>query len=173
MTSTGNNVFRDAFHGVMTVVTAREINPAPLRFTANFHSSDSLDPAMFLVCLGRWLSGYEVFAACTHFEASVLAKGQEGVSNVFSGFTENRLGWIAHSSLANGMPGMDGASVHFSCRRTRSIPAADQTVLLGQITEWIFETPAIAALCRRFALVYSAGEFPFMSAMTRSETGTS
>ncbi|MYA87616.1 MAG: flavin reductase family protein [Boseongicola sp. SB0662_bin_57] len=137
MTTTGPSALRDAFGGFMTgvtVVTTRNPGGAPLGFTANSFSSVSLDPPMLLVCLGRSLSSHNIFATCTHFAVSVLAEGQEDVSNVFASFKGDRFARIAHGSDANGIPVIDNAVSQFSCRRTQSIPAGDHTILLGQIT---------------------------------------
>ena len=137
MTPANPSALRDAFGGFMTgvtVVTTREPNRAPLGFTANSFSSVSLDPPMLLVCVGRSLSSHDIFANCAHFAVSVLAEGQEGVSNVFASFKGDRFAQIAHGSDTNGIPVIDGAVAQFSCRRAQSIPAGDHTILLGQIT---------------------------------------
>ncbi len=128
---------RDAFGGFMTgvtVVTTRAPGGAPVGFTANSFSSVSLDPPMLLVCSGRSLSSHDAFASCRHFAVSVLAEGQEDVSNVFAGFKGDRFARTAHSPDANGIPVIDGAVAQFSCRRAQSIPAGDHTILLGRIT---------------------------------------
>ncbi|MDE0347433.1 MAG: flavin reductase family protein [Boseongicola sp.] len=137
MTSTDPSALRDAFGGFMTgvtVVTTREPDGAALGFTANSFSSVSLDPPMLLVCSGRSLSSHDVFATCAHFAVSVLAEGQEDVSNVFASFKGDRFARIAHAPDANGIPVIDGAVAKFSCRRVRSIPGGDHTILLGEVT---------------------------------------
>lgn len=137
MTPTDCRDLRDAFGGFMTgvtVVTTREPDGAPLGFTANSFSSVSLDPPMLLVCSGRALSSHDIFVTCTHFAVSVLAEGQEDVSNVFASFKGDRFARIAHSLDTNGIPVIDGAVAKFSCRRVRSIPGGDHTILLGEVT---------------------------------------
>ena len=65
----------------VTVVTARTAGGEPVGFTANSFTSVSLDPPLLLVCPGRHLSSFPIFEAAPHFGISILAEGQEEVSN--------------------------------------------------------------------------------------------
>ena len=84
MTPPDPRALRDAFGSFMTgvtVVTALGPDGNPVGFTANSFSSVSLDPPLLLVCPGKFLSSFEVFANCTHFAVNILAEGQEAGAN--------------------------------------------------------------------------------------------
>ena len=73
-----------------TVVTARSVQGEPDGFTANSFTSVSLDPPLLPVCPGHCLSRFAVFETACSFGVSVLAKGQEEVSNLFASGTGDR-----------------------------------------------------------------------------------
>ena len=123
-----------AFITGVTVVTTRDSGGLPVGFTANSFSSVSLDPPLLLVCPGRFLSSFEVFSNCSHFSISVLAEGQEQVSNIFAGFKGDRFARISHEADANGVPVIAGAAASFSCATEQVIPAGDHCILIGRVT---------------------------------------
>lgn len=120
----------------VTIVTAQRPDGTPVGFTANSFSSVSLDPPLLLVCPGKFLSSYDVFASCTHFAVNILAEGQEEVSNTFASFKGDRFAQIAHKPDLNGVPLIDGAVAQFSCTTVQTIPAGDHCVLIGQVTDF-------------------------------------
>lgn len=127
---------RQAFGRFMTgvtVVTARAGDGAAVGFTANSFSSVSLDPPMLLVCPGRFLSSHDVFETCRHFAVSVLAEGQEEVSNTFAGFKGDRFARVEHRDDCHGVPVIGGAVAQFSCRTAQAIPAGDHSILIGEV----------------------------------------
>lgn len=129
---------RQAFGRFMTgvtVVTTRADDGAPVGFTANSFSSVSLAPPMLLVCPGRFLSSHDVFETCRHFAVSILAEGQEEVSNTFAGFKGDRFARVAHHEDCHGIPVIDGAVVLFSCRTAQVIPAGDHSILIGEVAQ--------------------------------------
>ena len=78
---------RGAFSRFMTgvtVVTSLTPKGEPVGFTANSFASVSLDPPLLLVCPGNHLSSFEVFQSATRFGVSILAEGQEEISNMFA-----------------------------------------------------------------------------------------
>ncbi|MBO9412696.1 MULTISPECIES: flavin reductase family protein [unclassified Ruegeria] len=130
---------RDAFGSFMTgvtVITARDAIGQPVGFTANSFSSVSLDPPLLLVCPGKFLSSYEVFAGCSHFAVNILAEGQQDVSNTFASYKGDRFAKVAHSTGAHDLPLIDGALAQFCCSTHQAIPAGDHTVLIGQVTDF-------------------------------------
>lgn len=122
-----------AFITGVTVVTTRDADGSPVGFTANSFSSVSLEPPLLLVCPGRFLSSFEVFRNCSHFAVSVLAEGQEQVSNIFAGFKGDRFAQIPHEAGENGVPVISGAAASFSCTTEQVIPAGDHCILMGRV----------------------------------------
>ncbi|WP_425078158.1 flavin reductase family protein [Ruegeria denitrificans] len=117
----------------VTVVTTRNASGMALGFTANSFTSVSLDPPLLIVCPGKNLSSYGEFSACTHFTVSVLAEGQEDVSNTFASFKGDRFAKTDHSLDAREIPLITGAVATFSCRTHRVVEAGDHCVLIGQV----------------------------------------
>ena len=120
----------------VTVVTARTPSGEPVGFTANSFTSVSLDPPLLLVCPGRHLTSFEVFAEVGEFAVSVLAEGQEHVSNVFASTGAERFGQVAWREDARGVPLIDGACAWFGCRVHQRHAAGDHLILVGEIVEF-------------------------------------
>ena len=130
---------RKAFGSYMTgvtVVTARAADGTPVGFTANSFTSVSLDPPLLLVCPGSHLSSFETFRTCTHFAVSVLAEGQEDVSNTFGSSKGGRFDNVASTADANSVPLSDGAVAQFSCTAHSCTTAGDHIILVGQVTDF-------------------------------------
>lgn len=128
---------RAAFGSFMTgvtVVTALRADGTPVGFTANSFASVSLDPPLLLVCPGKFLSSYDSFASCSHFAVSILAEGQEDVSNTFASFKGDRFAKIDHRLDMHGVPLITGAAATFSCATHQILPAGDHCVVIGQVT---------------------------------------
>ena len=139
MTALDPRALRHAFGRFMTgvtVVTTRTLDGTPLGFTANSFSSVSLDPALLLVCPGRYLSCYQAFESCTHFAVNILSDGQEPVSNIFASGKGDRFAQVPHHLNAQGVPLLDGAIARFSCKTHQVFPAGDHAILMGEITEF-------------------------------------
>ncbi len=139
MTQIDPRALRGAFGSFMTgvtVVTALRPDGTAAGFTANSFSSVSLDPPLLLVCPGKFLSSYEVFANCTHFAVNVLAEGQEAISNTFASFKGDRFACVPHHADLHGVPLIDGAAVQFSCRTHRIVPAGDHCILIGEVADF-------------------------------------
>jgi flavin reductase (DIM6/NTAB) family NADH-FMN oxidoreductase RutF len=154
MTSLDPKALRTAFGRFMTgvtVVTTRSDQGEPLGFTANSFSSVSLDPPLLLVCPGKFLSSYDSFATCTYFAVSVLAEGQEDVSNTFASFKGDRFAKVAHQLDHNNVPVIEGAVAQFSCKTWQSIPAGDHQILIGQVQRF--------AQSDRAGLGYAGGQY--------------
>lgn len=139
MTTLDAHALRGAFGSFMTgvtVVTALDEEGQPVGFTANSFSSVSLDPPLLLVCPGKFLSSYEVFAKCSHFAINILAEGQESVSNTFASFKGDRFAQVVHHADLNGVPLIDGAVAQFSCRTHEIVQAGDHCILIGQVQDF-------------------------------------
>ncbi len=127
---------RDAFGAFptgVTVVTTRAPDGALFGFTANSFTSVSLEPPLLLVCPARRLSSFAAFERCRRFAVSVLAEGQEDVSNVFAGFKGDRFAQVAWRPDAFGAPLIEGAAAAFSCETAQVVPAGDHVILLGAV----------------------------------------
>ena len=140
MSAIDPRALRSAFGSFMTgvtVVTTRDAAGECFGFTANSFTSVSMDPPLLLVCPGRFLSSFVKFESCTHFAVSVLAEGQETVSNIFASFKGDRFAQVPTTPDCHGIPVMEGAAATFSCKTHQIIDAGDHIVLMGQVA--VFE----------------------------------
>lgn len=117
----------------VTVVTTLAEDGRMFGFTANSFTSVSLDPPLLLVCPGKNLSSANVFRHCARFGVSVLAEGQEDVSNTFAGFKGDRFAEVNWTSDAAGIPLVDGAAAQFSCIARQAVDAGDHIILVGEV----------------------------------------
>ncbi|MTJ03380.1 MAG: flavin reductase family protein [Sediminimonas qiaohouensis] len=170
MTAFDPRALRNAFGSFMTgvtVVTTRAPDGTPVGFTANSFCSVSLDPPLLLVCPGKFLSSFDAFHNAGQFAVSVLAEGQEDVSNTFASRKEDRFAATRHRLDRQGIPVIDGAVAQFSCAVRRAIPAGDHSILLGEVIDYDHAGGA--------GLGYGAGRYFSLGlereAGTRQETG--
>lgn len=136
MSVTNRKALRDAFGQFMTgvtVVTTRTDAGIPLGFTANSFTSVSLDPALLLVCPGKFLSSYDAFLTCKTFAISILAEGQESVSNTFAGSAGDRFASVITRDDCHSNPLVDGAVATFSCQTHQVLEAGDHAILIGEV----------------------------------------
>lgn len=117
----------------VTVVTARDARGEPAGFTANSFTSVSLDPPLLLVCPGRHLSSFAVFQSAPCFGVSILAEGQEVVSNLFAGRAGDRFARCGWEDGALGVPLISGRAAGFSCATHDRVEAGDHLILIGRI----------------------------------------
>lgn len=129
------NAFGSFLTGV-TVVTARTAKGEPVGFTANSFSSVSLDPPLLLVCPSKHLSSFAVFNTCSRFAISILAEGQQSVSNIFAASKEDRFSLVPWQDDAHDCPLIEGAAAHFSCATHDRMEAGDHLILIGRIDDF-------------------------------------
>ena len=136
MSNIDPRALREAFGRFMTgvtIVTTQTPEGVPVGFTANSFTSVSLDPPLLLVCPGRFLSCFDAVVGCQTFAVSILAEGQEAISNVFAGFKGDRFAEVKTHLDAHGVPLIEGAVATFSCTTHQVVDAGDHAILIGQV----------------------------------------
>jgi flavin reductase (DIM6/NTAB) family NADH-FMN oxidoreductase RutF len=127
---------RSAFSSFMTgvtVVTTLDDEGNPIGFTANSFTSVSLEPPLLLVCPGRHLSSYGIYKQAKRFVVSILAEGQESVSNTFASSKSDRFSQVEWTRDHAGFPVISGACAVFSCETFQAEEAGDHLILIGRI----------------------------------------
>ena len=138
MNSFDSHALRKAFGSFMTgvtVVTTRAADGEMVGFTANSFTSVSMDPPLLLVCPGRHISSYETFNKASHFSVSVLAEGQEQVSNTFASVSGERFAQVDWHKDKNQCALIEGAAATFSCKVHQRHIAGDHMVLIGEVLQ--------------------------------------
>jgi len=130
---------RNAFGAFMTgvtVVTTATGDGVPLGFTANSFASVSLEPPLLLVCPAKSLSCHGVFQDRDHFAVNILAEGQQTVSNLFAGPSEDRFAEVDWNRSDLGNPILSGVAASFDCTVHQRIEAGDHTILIGEVKDF-------------------------------------
>ncbi len=117
----------------VTVVTAHDVNGAPLGFTANSFTSVSLDPPLVLVCVANTSRNFETLVKATGFAVNILAEDQTNVSNTFARPVEDRFATVGWHKGPHGAPILDGVTAWFDCSMHKTVDAGDHTILIGQV----------------------------------------
>lgn len=117
----------------VTVVTTRDTEGAPVGFTANSFTSVSLDPPLLLVCPGKHLSRFDCFAHATHFGVSILAEGQQEISNLFASGKGDRFADCVWDAPVSDIPLIAGRAAGFTCEVAQQVPAGDHLIMIGRV----------------------------------------
>jgi flavin reductase (DIM6/NTAB) family NADH-FMN oxidoreductase RutF len=125
--------FRNAlgrFASGVTVITAHH-EDHPHGMTANAFVSVSLDPPLVLVSLDNRSYMHKILPAIGRYGVSVLAEGQEILSNHFAGRTVE--GLHLRFITREGVPLLDGAVAYFVVQVIDAHPAGDHTLYIGKV----------------------------------------
>lgn len=124
----------------VTVVTT-DVDGLLHGLTANAVSSVSLEPLLVLVCVDKGAVSHTQMESASHFGISILAEGQEEVSNTFA-----RTAPPAHAEAGMlrgvrvrragcGVPLIEGALGWLACEKHELVDAGDHTIFLGRVVE--------------------------------------
>lgn len=119
------------FASGVTVVTT-EGPEGPLGLTVTAFSSLSLDPPLVLVCIDRRSEAHAGFARGA-FAVSLLAEGQEAMSQRFASGGPAK---FAEGGLETGPSGLllvPGALAHLECRVHATFPGGDHLIYVGLV----------------------------------------
>jgi len=99
--------------------------------TANAFMSVSLDPPLVLVSLDNRSHMHRILPATGLFGVSVLAEGQEEISNHFAGRSVDglRFNFVSRRNV----PLLEGAVAYFVARVVNVHAAGDHTLYVGQV----------------------------------------
>jgi flavin reductase (DIM6/NTAB) family NADH-FMN oxidoreductase RutF len=121
------------FASGITVVTTRDAQARPLGLTVSAFCSVSLHPPLVLVCVDARSGTHKAFAESKVFGVSVLAEGQEAISERFA-----RAGGAKFKDfeLITGQSGaalVPGALAHIECTLAAEHAAGDHTIYVGKV----------------------------------------
>lgn len=118
------------FASGVTVITTR-FDDRPHGMTANAFLSVSLDPPLVLVSVDHRATMHRILRATGRYGVSVLAEGQENLSNHFAGRTIDGLHIRFVERL--GVPLLEGALAYFVVEATDAHNAGDHTLYIGRV----------------------------------------
>ncbi len=102
--------------------------------TASAVASLSLEPPLIVVCIDRTADIHPILDATRCFALSILAADQEHLSRRFAEDRADRFDSVGHIIGLDGLPLIDGALAHITCRKWGAFPGGDHTLFLGQVS---------------------------------------
>ncbi|MDP2315812.1 MAG: flavin reductase family protein [Pseudomonadota bacterium] len=134
--------FKDAlsrFASGVTVVTAEDTAgaaagavPEVVGITVSAFISVSIEPPLILVSIDKRAKSNEAIARAGRFAVSVLAAGQEAVSNYYAGWRQpDQVVELARPDM--GTPVVAGALAWIDCSVYQAVEAGDHTLYLGRV----------------------------------------
>ena len=121
----------------VTVVTAERAPGRAHGMTANSVTSVSLEPLLLLVCVDQRAHLLPMVKKQGRFGVSVLRENQVAISRYFAQTeesldTEGKLG-IRYRWSPSGIPLLEDALVHITCKVAASYVAGDHTIFIGEV----------------------------------------
>ncbi len=119
----------------VAIVTASHAGNAHGMTVSSF-TSVSLTPPQVLISLAQETRTHALVKRSRHFAVSILAAGQEEISNRFAGRIpdeQDRLAGLDTFSLVTGAPLLKDSIAQFDCRVIATFSAGTHTLFIGQV----------------------------------------
>ena len=104
--------------------------------TVSSFTSVSLSPPQVLISLAHSTRTYTLVKASRVFGVSLLAVGQEHISDLFAGRTkgtDDRLAGLETFTLVTGVPLLKEALAHYDCRVIATFTSGTHTIFIGGV----------------------------------------
>lgn len=126
--------FKDAlsrFASGVTIVTAESADEV-VGITVSAFISVSLEPPLVLVSIDKRAKAHDVLARSDRFAVSVLAAGQEAISNYYAGWkAPGQTVELARPDMA--IPVVPDALAWIDCSLHQAVEAGDHTLYIGRV----------------------------------------
>lgn len=120
------------FASGVTVVTTEQ-DSRLYGMTVSAFSSLSLDPRLVLVCIEKNVKTHDVIASAGRFGVSILADGQQEISNRFASRSDTKFEGVTVERRELGVPLIAGALCTLECRVHEQLPGGDHTIFIGEV----------------------------------------
>ena len=152
-----SDVFRDLlsrFPSGVTIATALDESGRPHGMTASAVAGLSLEPPLVLICVDRSADLHPILCDARSFALNVLAADQESFSRRFADDHPDRFAGIAHAPGLDGLPLIEGALAHITCRKWGQYFGGDHTIFVGQVSGGrIFDRPPLIHFRRGYTSI--------------------
>jgi flavin reductase (DIM6/NTAB) family NADH-FMN oxidoreductase RutF len=119
----------------VTIVTASHAGERHGMTVSSF-TSIALEPPMIIISLHTDSRTHNLIAQANAFAVTILADGQQDISNLFAGRLpdkEDRLAGVETETLATGAPFIKGGLAYLDCRVTQEIVVGTNTLFLAEV----------------------------------------
>lgn len=129
------------FASGVTIVTMQRDNSIH-GITVSAFMSVSLTPPLVQVCIDKNAKSHAKLAASKRYGVSILAKGQERISNHFAGFDDEL---EPSFDQLDAFPVIQGALGQMVCKTVNTVDAGDHTIFIGEIEhlDWSEQEPLV------------------------------
>lgn len=124
--------FAGQFPTGVAIVTLRDSRGRLHGATMNSVTSLSLDPPLFLICVGNRSRTRAALRGATHFCIHYLAHDQEALARHFAVRGGDRFTGLDHHISALGNPILPGTLAHCELRIVNRLPGGDHSIVIGQ-----------------------------------------
>jgi len=104
--------------------------------TVNSFTSVSLEPAWITVALRKATRTHSLIVRAGTFAVTILAAGQEHVSQRFAGqgdYQEDRFAGLETATLLTGAPLFGGGLAWLDCRVVQTVTAGENSLFVGEV----------------------------------------
>jgi flavin reductase (DIM6/NTAB) family NADH-FMN oxidoreductase RutF len=145
---TFKQVFSNWATGV-TIVTSRH-GDRVMGMTVSAFNEVSLVPPLCLVCADKASNTNELIQRSRAFSVSILAEGQQELSNRFASKQEEhrRFDGLACADGRTGCPRIPGALAHLDCAVEQAVDAGDHWVYIARIEDAVLHAGVPLLYCR-------------------------
>lgn len=119
----------------VAIVATKDEQGKPHGLTVNSLCSVSLDPPLVLWCGGRANPSLSLFQSTSHFSINVLSIRQSYLAAQFAQPALDKFSGVSWRPSKAGMPWIDGATAHLSCRKVSEYEGGDHLIFVGEIEE--------------------------------------
>jgi cob(II)yrinic acid a,c-diamide reductase len=117
-------------------IAATELEGTRYGLTVSSFTSVSVDPPVVLISVHQDSQGHDPILASGRFAVTLLAAGQQALSNRFAGRTEHsedRFEGLDTLTLKTGSPVLPGGLAVFDCKVIGSYATETTTVIFGEV----------------------------------------
>ena len=124
-----------AWSSGVTIVTASHEGDSHGMTVSSF-TSIALEPPMIIISLQTNSRTHKIIMQAKAFAVTILADGQEEISNLFAGrnsAAEDRFANIETEALVTGAPFIKGGLAYLDCRLNQEIAVGTNTLFLAEV----------------------------------------
>jgi flavin reductase (DIM6/NTAB) family NADH-FMN oxidoreductase RutF len=129
--------FKDTLkaHAAGVVVVTGQTDGVPAGLTATSFTAVSLDPPLVSFYAAKSSTTWPTLSLAEHFAVNVLAQGQDGVAAKFAGKGIDRFAGTSWGLNEHGVPLLEGAAAHLTCRPYDTIEIGDHVLVVGLVID--------------------------------------
>lgn len=127
--------FAGQFPTGVAIVTARDNAGQLFGLTLNSITSVSLDPPLYLVCLGNASNTLRAVIARGTFGINFLSDAQRSIAQIFAGKSTDKFGAVRYRLGHQDVPLLEDAVATAVCRVENMFAAGDHQIVLGRVED--------------------------------------